>query len=81
MSPLDFTSFRNAIHQLESGLAESKKFPTNEIIRDGVIQRFEYTHELELKFIKRTLERDHWRLCRPNGVQRRLTCRSRARVY
>ena len=39
---LDTTSFRNALAQLASGLAEARA----ELVRDGVIQRFDYSYEL-----------------------------------
>ena len=53
---LDTTSFRNAIAQLSSGLAEAQAEPRRELVRDGVIQRFEYTYELSHKFLRRFLE-------------------------
>ena len=53
---LDTTSFRNAIRQLSSGLAEARAEPDREVVRDGVIQRFEYTYELSHKFLRRFLE-------------------------
>ncbi len=59
MTRLDFTSLRNALQQLQKGLDAAKAEPANEIVRDGVIQRFEYSHELALKFIKRVLETVH----------------------
>lgn len=59
MSTLDLTPLRNALNQLEEGLKASENEPRSEIIRDGVIQRFEYSHELALKFIKRILETRH----------------------
>lgn len=43
---LDTTSFRNALAQLTSGLAEARAEPGRELVRDGVIQRFENRHEL-----------------------------------
>ena len=59
MPDLDLSPLNNALKQLEDGLAASDKNPASEIIRDGVIQRFEYSHELALKFIKRILETRH----------------------
>lgn len=56
MPLLDLTPLEDAISQLERGLAEAKQQPKSEIVRDGVIQRFEYTHALALKFIRRMLE-------------------------
>ena len=59
MPALNLTALRNALAQLEKGLTAAEADPGSEIIRDGVIQRFEYSHELALKFIKRILETRH----------------------
>lgn len=59
MTALDFSPFQSALKQLEEGLRTADENPHSEIIRDGVIQRFEYSHELALKFIKRVLESRH----------------------
>jgi nucleotidyltransferase substrate binding protein (TIGR01987 family) len=59
MNVLDLTPLKNALKQLEEGLLRAKKEPENELSRDGVIQRFEYSHELAVKFIKRVLEMKH----------------------
>lgn len=59
MSTLDLSPLRNALKQLQDGLDAAKQQPGNEIVRDGVIQRFEYSHELSLKFIRRVLETLH----------------------
>ncbi len=56
MPLLDCTPLEDAVAQLESGLREADRQPDSEVVRDGVIQRFEYTHELALKFIRRVLE-------------------------
>lgn len=56
MPTLDLTSLRNALLQLEEGCAKAKAQPLEEIIRDGVIQRYEYSYELCIKFIRRALE-------------------------
>lgn len=53
---LDTTSFRNAVAQLARGLDEARAEPGREVVRDGVIQRFEYTYELSHKFLRRFLE-------------------------
>lgn len=37
-------------------LKEALAHPADEIIRDGTIQRFEYSYELSMKFLKRVLE-------------------------
>ena len=53
---LDISSLKNAVMKLEEGIAISKAEPTKEIVRDGVILRFEYCYVLAQKMIKRTLE-------------------------
>lgn len=47
--------FRRALQSLDTAFAMS---PLEEIVRDGTIQRFEYTYELAWKMIKRHFE---WR--------------------
>lgn len=56
IASLDVTPLANALLQLEAGLRSADAEPDNELLRDGVIQRFEYSHELGLKLIRRTLE-------------------------
>lgn len=51
----DSTPLENAVRQLAAGLAMSRAEPNNEVIRDGVIQRFEYTYELSHKTLRRYL--------------------------
>lgn len=53
---LDISSLKNATEQLKKGIASAEAEPKKEIVRDGVIQRFEYCYELAQKMIKRTLE-------------------------
>ena len=53
---LDISSFRNAIAQLEAGLVEARREPGRDLLRDGAIQRFEYTYELSHKMLRRFLE-------------------------
>src|SRR6266571_156826 len=55
MDVLDFQSLAKAIAQLDAGLRESLSAPDSELLRDGVIQRFEYTYELSWKMLKRYL--------------------------
>ena len=55
-SLLDLTSLNNAISQLEQGLAAYNTDTKDQLKRDGVIQRFEYTYELGHKMLKRFLE-------------------------
>lgn len=56
MLPLDLSSFRNAIGQLAEGLEVLEAQPQNTLLRDGVIQRFEFTYELSHKMLKRYIE-------------------------
>lgn len=56
MDILDFQSLEKAIAQLDAGLMESQATPESELLRDGVIQRFEYTYELSWKMLRRYLE-------------------------
>ena len=52
---LDLSALEHALDQLESGLARAKADPADELLRDGVIQRFEYTYELSHRSLKRYL--------------------------
>ncbi len=56
MVHLDFSPLADALLQLDAGLRQAEDNPINELLRDGVIQRFEYSHELALKLMRRTLE-------------------------
>lgn len=53
---LDLISFENAIARLREGLALYTAAPAQSIIRDGLIQRFEFTYDLAHKMLKRALE-------------------------
>ena len=52
---LDITPLTVAIQRLQSGYARCVLHPEDDQLRDGVIQRFEYTYELSHKFLKRYL--------------------------
>lgn len=54
--PLDLTPLENAVARLREGLARSAAEPTDTQLRDGLIQRFEFTYELSHKMLKRYLE-------------------------
>jgi nucleotidyltransferase substrate binding protein (TIGR01987 family) len=56
MSELKTTTLGDALGQLENGLLEAERSSASELLRDGVIQRFEYSHESAVRIIKRTLE-------------------------
>jgi nucleotidyltransferase substrate binding protein (TIGR01987 family) len=53
---LDIQPLRNAIARLEEGLQIYQHDTTETLIRDGLIQRFEFTYELTHKMLKRYLE-------------------------
>src|SRR5580658_8888262 len=53
---LDISAFEKAITRLTEGLARYQLDVTDEQIRDGLIQRFEFTYELSHKMLKRYLE-------------------------
>ena len=53
---LDLSSLESAIDRLEEGLARYLKDVSDAQIRDGLIQRFEFTYELSHKMLKRYLE-------------------------
>jgi nucleotidyltransferase substrate binding protein (TIGR01987 family) len=56
MEKLDLSSLDKAVAQLRSGLAEHAALPSNSLMRDGAIQRFNCTYELSHKMLKRYLE-------------------------
>ncbi|MDC6168439.1 nucleotidyltransferase substrate binding protein [Paucibacter sp. XJ19-41] len=53
---LDLTSLSNAVQRLQEGLARYQSDISDTQIRDGLIQRFEFTYELAHKMLKRYLE-------------------------
>jgi nucleotidyltransferase substrate binding protein (TIGR01987 family) len=53
---LDTSSLGNAVRSLREGLARSEREPADEQIRDGLIQRFEFTYELPHKMLRRYLK-------------------------
>ena len=56
---LELTSFRKAVDSLKESLdwyGDKSTIAPREILRDSVIQRFEYTYELAWKMMKRWLE-------------------------
>ncbi len=56
MSTLNLDALTAALEQLDKGLREADQQPDNELMRDGVIQRFEYTIDLCWKMIQRYLK-------------------------
>lgn len=53
---LELTPLRNAVQRLAEGLVRYQSDITDIQIRDGLIQRFEFTYELSHKMLKRYLE-------------------------
>ena len=53
---LDITSLKKALNNLKEAFTRSEKNKNDELLRDGTIQRFEYTYELAIKTIKRQLK-------------------------
>lgn len=56
MEKLDITNFENAILRLEEGFTAYQADTSQMLVRDGLIQRFEFTYELSHKTLKRYLE-------------------------
>src|ERR1700761_6948229 len=52
---LDTTSLGHAVRRLREGLARYEREPADEQLRDGLIQRFEFTYELSHKMLRRYL--------------------------
>ena len=52
---LDLTAFQRALKKLNEGLVRYQSDITDEQIRDGLIQRFEFTYELAHKMLSRYL--------------------------
>jgi nucleotidyltransferase substrate binding protein (TIGR01987 family) len=55
MPELDLSPFERALGQLEIAIAARTANPGDDLIRDAVIQRFEFTYELSFKILKRYL--------------------------
>ena len=53
---LDLTSLGSAVRRLREGLARHQSEPMDEQLRDGLIQRFEFTYELSHKMLRRYLK-------------------------
>lgn len=53
---LNLSPFQNAVSRLEEGLIRYRLDERDDQIRDGLIQRFEFTYELAHKSLKRYLE-------------------------
>lgn len=53
---LDFTPLANAVARLDEGLTRYASDRSDTQIRDGLIQRFEFTYDLSHKMLRRALE-------------------------
>ncbi len=53
---VDTTSLGNAVRRLREGLARPQQEPGDEQVRDGLIQRFEFTYELSHRTLRRYLK-------------------------
>ena len=49
-------NFRSAVVRLSEALAEYEQHPASTVVRDGVIQRFEFTFELAWKSLRAYME-------------------------
>ena len=53
---LELTPLVNAVARLEEGIDGYERDKTQTLIRDGLVQRFEFTYEISCKMLKRYLE-------------------------
>jgi nucleotidyltransferase substrate binding protein (TIGR01987 family) len=52
---LDISALERAIARLEEALAIYQRDPSQSLIRDGLVQRFEFTYEIAHKMLRRYL--------------------------
>ena len=57
-SALDITPLANAVARLQEGLVRHHAEPADEQLRDGLIQRFEFTYELCHRLLRRFIRRN-----------------------
>jgi len=55
--PLKLESFSNAVARLEESLRRCEQEPEDAQLRDGLIQRFEFTYEVAFNLLRRCVER------------------------
>ncbi len=55
-TPLDLSALTNAVNRLDAGLTRHLSEPLDTQLRDGLVQRFEFTYEISHKMLKRYLE-------------------------
>lgn len=56
LATLDFTPLDRAVARLREGLARFAQDESDTQIRDGLIQRFEFTYDLSHKMLRRVIE-------------------------
>ncbi len=54
-APLDIGPYVRAVARLDEGLDRHRREPADEQLRDGLIQRFEFTYELSHRMLRRYL--------------------------
>ncbi len=55
-SEMKLQNFSRAIQRLKEAVEEYRKIDSSDVVRDGLIQRFEFTYELAWKSTKEILE-------------------------
>ena len=53
--PIDFSPLGQALERLAIVLSEVRKDPWSDVARNGMIQQFESSHDLAIKFIRSAL--------------------------
>jgi hypothetical protein len=53
--PNDFSPLGQSLERLAIGLSEVRKNPWSDVARNGMIQQFELSYEIAIKFIRRIL--------------------------
>lgn len=64
---LDFSPLVKAVSRLDEGLERYRRDIADEQVRDGLIQRFEFTYDLSHKMLRRVLEA---RAANPEAIDR-----------